>query len=354
MSVRVAAARAGGMVCPYQMPVPGVRAGVVSGAAFGVSFEMRVDDARLLPAVRERLPPGWTHAHRPPAVVLSLVHEVSDTSSWTVGTSPRRAGAGRRSRQVYGLSVRVDGQPVARGLSHAQALDVLESELQISVARLASPEVFVHAGVVAVGGRAILLPGRSGAGKTTLVRALVDAGATYYSDEYAVLDPDGRVRPYPRRPSVRLRGGHKERHPVPRGRGRLAVPVGLIVETRYRPGARWAPAALSPGECVLVLLANTVPARDRPGEVLAALARATAGARGLRSDRGAAGRTARTLIALAGQLGAASADGARATKAVGARPRSGRRKAISVPEPRSGRAPPGRARAPRRRPPPRR
>jgi hypothetical protein len=223
---------------------PVVTAGALRGEAYGVAFEVRVDDPRLRAAVRARFPPGWRTTRRPAAVLVSLVHEAS---------SP-------------GMSVRIEGRLLARGLTHPQALDVLESELQLSVARLARPEVFVHAGVVAVKGRAILVPGRSGAGKTTLVRALVAAGATYYSDEYAVLDGQGRVHPYARRPSVRVRQGRKERHPVPRGRGRGPVPVGLVVETRYRAGARWSPVALSAGERVLALLANTVPARDRPAE----------------------------------------------------------------------------------------
>ncbi len=30
-------------------------------------------------------------------------------------------------------------------------------------------------------------------GKTTLVKAMVEAGATYYSDEFAVLDKEGLV-----------------------------------------------------------------------------------------------------------------------------------------------------------------
>jgi hypothetical protein len=261
------------------MRVPTVTAGAQRGEAYGVAFEVRMDDRRFLPAVRARFPPGWRVTRRSPAAVLSLAHE------------PRS-----------GMAVRVEGRLAARGLSHAQALDVLESELQLSVARLARPEVFVHAGVVAVDGRALLVPGRSGAGKTTLVRALVEAGATYYSDEYAVIDRDGRVHPYARRPSVRVRAGRKERHPVPRSRGRGAVPVGLVVETRYRAGARWTPVSLSAGEIVLALLGNTVPARDRPAEVLAVLARAAEGASGLRSDRGAAARTARTLIALAREL----------------------------------------------------
>ena len=265
--------------------------------AFGVAFEVRTDDRRLLSEVRARFPPGWRDTRRSPAVVLSLAHEPG---------SP-------------GMAVRVKGRLSARELSHAQALDVLESELQLSVARLARPQVFVHAGVVAVDGRAILVPGRSGAGKTTLVRALVAAGATYYSDEYAVLDLEGRVHPYARRPSVRVRGG-KERHPVPRGRGRGAVPVGLVVHTRYRTEARWAPVTLSPGEIVLALLANTVPARDRPAEVIAVLARAAGSSRGVRSDRGAAARTARALIALARE----SSSGPRAPRPVRARRSSAR------------------------------
>ena len=51
------------------------------------------------------------------------------------------------------------------------------------------------AGVVGWENRAIVMPGASFAGKTTLVRAWLEAGATYYSDEFAVLDRAGRVHP---------------------------------------------------------------------------------------------------------------------------------------------------------------
>ena len=135
-----------------------VTAGVQRAEAYGVAFEVRVDDPRLRAAVRARFPPGWRATRRPPSVLLTLLHDAR---------SP-------------GVSVRMEGRLLERGLTHARALDVLESELQLAVARLARPEVFVHAGVVAVNGRAILVPGRSGAGKTTLVRALLAAGATYY------------------------------------------------------------------------------------------------------------------------------------------------------------------------------
>jgi uncharacterized protein (UPF0276 family) len=48
--------------------------------------------------------------------------------------------------------------------------------------------VSVHAGVVAFGSDCVLLPASAGSGKTTLTAALVQAGATYFSDEIALLD----------------------------------------------------------------------------------------------------------------------------------------------------------------------
>jgi hypothetical protein len=65
--------------------------------------------------------------------------------------------------------------------------------------RAPTTRVHVHAAVASLGDRAVLLPGQSGAGKTTLVAALVLAGFRYLSDEVAAVDPeDLRVHPYPR------------------------------------------------------------------------------------------------------------------------------------------------------------
>lgn len=66
---------------------------------------------------------------------------------------------------------------------------------------LAAPsrDVLVHAAVAARDGLAVILPGRSGAGKTTLVAALALAGWSYLSDEVASLDVERPVvHPYPR------------------------------------------------------------------------------------------------------------------------------------------------------------
>src|SRR5262249_23642102 len=55
---------------------------------------------------------------------------------------------------------------------------------------------FVHAGVVPHQKAAVMIPGHSFSGKSTLVEALVRRGAVYYSDEYAVIDEQGLVHPY--------------------------------------------------------------------------------------------------------------------------------------------------------------
>jgi hypothetical protein len=185
-------------------------------------------------------------------------------------------------------------------------LAILESEIRQSVAAAARDRVFVHAGVVGWKGRAIVIPGRSRSGKTTLVAALVKAGATYYSDEFAVLDLQGRVHPFPKPLSLRGPGGcdihvRKQSAEDLGGRsGEGALPVGLVVLTSHRPGGEWSPVRMSPGQAVLETLAHTVPARLRPEASLVALERVVAGAVVLRGERGEAAETARLLVAEVG------------------------------------------------------
>ncbi|MEO7825919.1 MAG: HPr kinase/phosphatase C-terminal domain-containing protein [Allosphingosinicella sp.] len=49
------------------------------------------------------------------------------------------------------------------------------------------PDEIVHASCVAIGGRGVLLAGRSGAGKSDLALRLIDRGAELVSDDYTEL-----------------------------------------------------------------------------------------------------------------------------------------------------------------------
>ena len=195
--------------------------------------------------------------------------------------------------------LRIDGEAVHQGVEREAVLHRIESDAKIVVTSQATGVAFVHAGVVAWGGRALVLPGRTHAGKSTLVEALLAAGATYFSDDYAVLDDDGRVWPCPLRLARRRADGRRDLIPLEAldaEIGRAPVPLGWVLETWYEAGAALAPRPLSPAETALVLLRNAPAARVSPGDVLRRLARACRGGRGLSGARGEAGPESHRIL----------------------------------------------------------
>jgi hypothetical protein len=198
------------------------------------------------------------------------------------------------------LSVVCDEQPIAGPFDLRLALGILDAELRMYIALHAPNHVFVHAGVVGVEDCAIVLPARSFAGKTTLVAALVQAGAEYWSDEYAVLDGDGLVHPYPKPLSVRINDTREtDEQPVESLGGRAGdrpLPVAVIAFTSYRPGAVWTLRTRTAGEGAVKLLEHSIAARSRPEQVLAAVRRAATNAVVLEGERGDAGQAASALL----------------------------------------------------------
>jgi hypothetical protein len=178
-------------------------------------------------------------------------------------------------------------------------LERLGSELHFTVASYARSALFVHAGVVGWRGRAILLPGRSMTGKTSLVAALVRAGADYLSDEYAVVDARGRIHPFPKPIGIRLPGG-ETRQTAPESIGgtvgRRPLRAGLIVATRYVRGVRFEPTVRTASRGLMVLIANAVVVRERPRFALDRLARIAGDASTLEGTRGEAHRAAAWLL----------------------------------------------------------
>ncbi len=74
------------------------------------------------------------------------------------------------------------------------------------------------------------------------------------------------------------------------------LPLGLVVITRYEPGADWRPESLSAGQGILELLANTVSARRQPERALDTFKNFFPGARFLKSARGEAKETVPLIL----------------------------------------------------------
>ena len=167
-----------------------------------------------------------------------------------------------------------DGEEVLTSAPEDELLWWLRQDFDTSVARRSRELLFVHAGVVGWRGLAILVPGRSNAGKSTLVAELVRRGAVYYSDEFAVLDEDGLVHPY-RRPLVI---GDERQSPsdlrLLRDDTAMApLPIGLIVAGEYDPRVAWRPTIVRGARTVLPLIDGTALAREESERMLQLAAR---------------------------------------------------------------------------------
>lgn len=177
--------------------------------------------------------------------------------------------------------------------------ETIVSDLELWVAEHAVGLVFVHAGVVAIDGKALVLPGRTFTGKSTMTGELLRAGAQYGSDEYALLTPDGRVRAYPR--PLAMRGGERRRIPAA-DFGATAfdgeLPVAAIAALRYAPDEEPTISPISPATAVLRMFDNTVCASSRPEEAFDALVAACANAVAVEGIRGDAAQTVPTLRSL--------------------------------------------------------
>jgi len=257
----------------------------MSFISYGVRVGLRVSDSAILPDVIARLPPGWRSS---PAPVVDHLYSV-------IGGEAKEDSKVRRLNLAYWNLLRI-----ARSRKFNEVLDGFESHMQLTVAEHSPRRVFVHAGVVGWNGRAIVIPGLSHAGKTTLVHQLVRAGATYYSDEYAVVDARGRVHPYPRPLGMRTPDSSDQTKVTAEELGATIgtkpLRIGLVLSTSFKKGARFRPRELSRGQGVLELLANTVSARTQPRLALEALPKALESAQVLKGARGEASQIIDSIL----------------------------------------------------------
>ncbi|HVN92293.1 MAG TPA: hypothetical protein VMT38_01280 [Terracidiphilus sp.] len=160
----------------------------------------------------------------------------------------------------------------------------------------------VHAGAVLWKGKALVLPGGTHSGKSSLVAELLRQGATYFSDEYALIDSGGRAHPYPR--PLLLRNGQPLQVPVLAEEceaevGAKSAPVCCIFFINYEPTGSWNVMPLHQSLALLSLLRNTPHTLDARPDMMAAFQCAVAGARSFAGIRGDAVDAAKQILRLA-------------------------------------------------------
>jgi hypothetical protein len=256
-----------------------------SFSAYGLRLGLRTNNQAALAAALVAAPISW---------------QATTTGEVDVLYSLRVAAPLVRPRRTSDHLLYCDSTLLARARDLTPLLTAFTQHAELFTAFRARDHLFVHAGVVGWQGRAILIPGRSMTGKTTLVQALIEAGATYYSDEFAVLDQQGLVHPYPVPLSIRgTHGQPAQKTPAEAFGGQVGItplPVGLVVVTAYQAGASWRPGALSAGQALLALMDNAVAARREPSYSMPILRAAITPATAVQSKRSEAGEVARALL----------------------------------------------------------
>ena len=205
------------------------------------------------------------------AEVVALTDRYAEVAHVSSVDSSINVSATSDSRWTVQVSESSSEFPLWEGDEADVAAQVVD-RLHPLFAEYARGVLFIHASVVAFGNSLLLIPGRSRAGKSTLAAEALRRGATYFSDEFAVMGADGLVHPYPRHLQIRRAEGGIERvdpvllsgHDV----AREPLPASAILLTSYVAGAAWEPKRLRSSQAALRIIDNTIRARlDLAGSV---------------------------------------------------------------------------------------
>jgi hypothetical protein len=209
----------------------------------------------LCSRIREAMPPEICVASGPLTAAISYVV----------------SSAGEAECSAY--RVTRDNVIAFDGPSEESVFRWLQQDIDRTIAQSSRDRLFVHAGVVGWRGLAILVLGRSFSGKSTLVAELVRRGALYYSDEFAILDDQGKVHPYARPLVLRNSEDQVGNLRLIREGVMDPLPIGLIISAPYQPGVTWRPTVVRGARAVLSLIDGTVLARQESEAILRIAAR---------------------------------------------------------------------------------
>jgi hypothetical protein len=207
-------------------------------------------------------------------LIADLLHDLRADSGPRVHRYELRREEHDRPYAAY-----VDGQLTRRVGTPLALVDELLWHVNREAIVTPDPRIAIHASVAVWDRRGMMFPAPANSGKTTLVSALLTRGATYVTDEAALLDPSSpRIHPYPKPmwmapAGVRAVAGLQSRlrpeyrslsrvraYVTPRALGTVAVedPVGidLIVFPTYREGGRSRLEPIGRAEAVVSLARN--------------------------------------------------------------------------------------------------
>ena len=281
-----------GQVVPfYKRPSPCMakidRLGWVAGIAFsayGARFGVRVNDADMIADVARRLPPGSQVLSEPEVQILYSLYVAP----------PARCTTIRRFNILFGGST-----ILARTVQAGVLPGAFEESVRSTCALVSHELLFVRSAVVVWAGRAIIILGPEGSGRATLAAAMVRCGAEHHSDFWGVIDPHGMVRPDPAGPAGidycgPLSADAPPFHaPAPANE---VVPLGAVVVTAYRAGARFRPRTLTEAGAAVQLLRYAPRALAAPRHVMDKLPNIVTGVLTVMGQRGEAADAARAII----------------------------------------------------------
>jgi hypothetical protein len=160
--------------------------------------------------------------------------------------------------------------------------------------------VILHAGAVSYNGIGIIFPADSYSGKSSLTAEFVKQGAKYYSDEYAVIAPDGSLYPFTKAISLREPGGWDQTDVDVVSFGgesaREPVEIGFVLFTKFKKYSRWKPETISSARAVFDMLPHSLNGKNNPEFTLQVLQNAIKQAKILKSSRGESGRFVKDFL----------------------------------------------------------
>lgn len=257
----------------------------ISFQSFGVKIGVRADSRDLLSAIEDEMDKINPHG-------FEVITDVEAAHLFEIKSKPNKV-----------VEITKAGDLLWN--EQKNFLPYLQSQIRLTIAEYAERRVFLHAGAVGWKGRAIVMPGTSFSGKSTLVAELIRRGASYYSDDFAVLDDNGMVHPFHRQLSLRVSEDRFSQVDIPiEALGGIAgfepLPVGIVLMSQYKkeynPPKKWKPEILSGGQGIMEILSHTIPIRHKPKFSLEVLNKVAECAIICKSQRGKAEEFADLLL----------------------------------------------------------